>query len=99
MSDVVFVLEHEFTGESAEAVKGPWDLFFFHFFEEFQVSGDSVSEAHARGCVEFGYAAEDHEVGEFFCESYGGDFIDIWGEFYVGFVDHYEDVFFCAECE
>ena len=97
--DVVFVFEHELAGEGSEAVQGPWDLFFFHFFEKVEVPGDSVTEAHAWGCVEFGYAAEYHEVGEFFCEGYGGDFVDVGGEFYVGFIDHDEDVFFSAECD
>ena len=97
--DVVFILEHEFAGKGSKAVQGPWNLFFFHFFEEVEVSCDSVAEAHAWGCVEFGYAAEDHEVGEFFCESYSGDFVDFRGKFYIGFVDHYEDVLFCAEGE
>ena len=34
LADVFLVFEHEFTGESSEAVEGPWDLFFFHFFEK-----------------------------------------------------------------
>ena len=97
--DVVFILEHEFAGKGSKAVQGPWNLFFFHFFEEVEVSCDSVAEAHAWGCVEFGYAAEDHEVSEFFCEGYRGDLADVRGEFYVGFVDHDEDVFLCTECE
>ena len=96
--DVVFVFEHEFTGESSEAVQGPWNLFFFHFFEEIEVSCDSIAEAHARGSVEFGYAAENHKIGEFFCKGYGGDFVDVGGEFYIGFVDHDEDIFLVTEC-
>ena len=97
--DVVFILEHEFAGKGSKAVQGPWNLFFFHFLEKVEVPCDSVAEAHAWGCVEFGYAAEDHEVSEFFCEGYSGDLADVRGEFYVGFVDHDEDVFLCTERE
>ena len=99
LADVFLVFEHEFTGESSEAVEGPWDLFFFHFFEKFEVSGDSVAEAHSRGSVEFGYAAKYYEVGEFPGEGYSSDCLDVGGEFHVGFVDHYEDVFLGTECE
>lgn len=99
LADVFLVFEHEFTGESSEAVEGPWDLFFFHFFEKFEVSGDSVAEAHSRSGVEFGYAAKYHKVGEFSGEGYSSDCLDVGGEFYVGFVDHYEDVFLGTECE
>jgi len=32
-------------------------------------------------------------------KGYGGDLADVRGEFYISFVDHYEDVLFCTECE
>ena len=95
--DVGFVLEHQLTGQGSQAVEGPWYLFFFHFLEEFQVSSDSVAQTHTWGCVEFGYAAEYHQVLEFSGKANGGNFIDIRGKLYVSFVDHHENVLLIAE--
>lgn len=99
LADIVFILEHDLAGKGAHAVKRPWSLFLPHFGKEIHVSGDAVTQTHSRGCEEFGYASEYHEIGEFTCQWDGGDSADIRGKFYVSFVDHYEDIFFRTEAD
>ena len=70
---------------------------FSRICEEVHVSGDAVAKAHSGSSKKFRYAAEYHEIGEFLCKRNGCDGTDIRGEFYVSFVDHYEDIFFRTE--
>ena len=88
----IFVLQHAHACISAQTVQTPWVLVLFQCIQESLVTCDTVAQTESRSCIELGYTAQDHQVIVRSCQRHGGNFGHIWSKFYIGLVNHYENI-------